>query len=345
MNRIGDIPIRQVTGRHIGDFSHFLLNERKPTITLRTLDKKLNAINALFSQAVVDSDWDKKDDFPTVGHFRFKKKRRAHTKSAENSYRAFTDNELGKVFEPASFLREATSPHLYWLPLLSCLSGGRLNELAQLLTNDVRQHDGVWVLHINGDGHPKKRVKTDSGNRMIPLHPKLIELGFLDYVELVKTFDADAFEFPGLLFPYLTHSEKNGFGGASSTWFGRYLNRVELSDPLLVFHSLRKTFNQALINRQIHVEHRSRLLGHAFESVNTEVYGTDLPLQQVLTDFIAPIEAPTVRVALLRKSAAEFRGMLTRLSAKHLRAVERQRVLNSRKIGYIARPRARLSPK
>jgi hypothetical protein len=96
------------------------------------MDKKLNAINALFSQAVVDSDWNKKDDFPTVGHFRFKKKRRAHTKSAESSYRAFTDDELAKVFEPASFLREATSPHLYWLPLLSCLSGGRLNELAQL---------------------------------------------------------------------------------------------------------------------------------------------------------------------------------------------------------------------
>lgn len=345
INWAGDIPIRQVTGRHISDYSHYLLNERQPGITARTLDKKLNAINALFSQAVIDSDWDKKEEFPTVGHFRFKKKRRIHTKAADNSYRAFTEKELAKVFEPKNFLSEATSPHLYWLPILSYLTGGRLNELAQLLTNDVRQHDGVWVLHINGDGHPKKRVKTDSGNRMVPLHPKLIELGFLGYVELVQTFDADAFEFPGLLFPYLTHSEKNGFGGASSTWFGRYLNRLELSDPLIVFHSLRKSFNQALINGQVHVEHRSRLLGHAFESVNTEVYGTDLPLKQVLSDFISPMEAPAVKVDLLRKEAAEFRGMLTRLSTKFLREVERKRAISARQNTYPARHRARLPTK
>lgn len=342
IQRTGDLHIGEIRGSHISNFTHFLLNERKPVVTPRTVDKKLNALNALFAQAAADGDWDKKQDYPTVGHFRFKKKRRAHGATVENGYRPFSDDELRKLFDPMHFLKNAKEPADYWFPILGLLTGARINEIAQLLVSDVKRHKGVWIIHITDDGHQMKRVKTDSGRRMIPLHPKLIDLGFLDYVESVGEFGSSSIPASGFLFPYLTYSEKNGFGGAQSKRFGRYLSRIKLEDPQLVFHSLRKNFNQDLLNRQVHEEHRSRLMGHAYDSVNSEVYGTDLPLDQVLKDFIAPNVAVAIDVDALKMDTKKFTDQLLMLLTDQIKKQERKGRLAARGASYVSKKRMRI---
>lgn len=312
IERIGDLPIREVTGKHISCYTHFLLTERK--LKQRTIDKKLNAINALFRQAKNDGDWDKKEEFPTVGHYKFKKKKRRHAQVSEDGYQAFVEAELVTLYTPEQYLKNATVPHEYWLPLLGFFCGGRLNELCQLMVGDVKQHNGVWVIHINKEGHPLKRLKTAASERMVPLHSVLIDLGFLEYVELVRAFDTSVFEFPGLVFPYLSHTEKNAFGGAPSQRFGRFLDRLGITDEKKVFHSFRGNLNQALMNLRVHEEHRCRLMGHDYSSVNSDSYTTDLPLSMVRDDFVEHLPLPPIDFSALKLSMEEFHVMLDRLA-------------------------------
>lgn len=75
----------------------------------------------------------------------------------------------------------ARGPVLYWVPRILAFTGMRLGEGAQLRKCDVREVDGVAVFDLNrkGDG---KSVKTDTSVRLVPVHPRLIALGFLQWV-------------------------------------------------------------------------------------------------------------------------------------------------------------------
>ena len=70
----------------------------------------------------------------------------------------------------------------FWMPLLMLYSGARPNEIAQLHCDDVRQTDaGVWYFSLSDEDG--KTLKTGSSRRRVPLHPELIKIGFLEFVE------------------------------------------------------------------------------------------------------------------------------------------------------------------
>lgn len=65
-----------------------------------------------------------------------------------------------------------------WGPWLCAFTGARVTEIMQLRKSDVRQEDGIHYLHITPDaGSVKNRAYRD-----VPLHPQLVELGFLEFV-------------------------------------------------------------------------------------------------------------------------------------------------------------------
>ncbi len=81
--------------------------------------------------------------------------------------------------------RTKAYPFWFWLPLVGYFTGARTNEIAQLDTADIREIDGYPCFDFCPDApgaFEAKRVKTDEA-RQVPIHPRLIELGFLDYVE------------------------------------------------------------------------------------------------------------------------------------------------------------------
>ncbi|MCA8907575.1 MAG: tyrosine-type recombinase/integrase [Rhodospirillaceae bacterium] len=65
-----------------------------------------------------------------------------------------------------------------WVPWLCAYSGARVGEIAQLRKEDIRQQEGHWVMSITPDAGT---VKTKQA-RIVPLHPHLIEQGFLGFV-------------------------------------------------------------------------------------------------------------------------------------------------------------------
>lgn len=75
----------------------------------------------------------------------------------------------------------------FWLPLIGAFTGMRLNEICQLEVDDIRHIDDVPVFDVRLEGkHGKKAIKNKGSIRIIPVHPELQKIGFLDYVQGIR---------------------------------------------------------------------------------------------------------------------------------------------------------------
>lgn len=70
-----------------------------------------------------------------------------------------------------------------WVPMLCSFTGARIGELTQLRREDLRVEENHWIARITPDAG---RVKTGQ-YRDVPLHPQVVELGFVDYVESIAS--------------------------------------------------------------------------------------------------------------------------------------------------------------
>lgn len=70
----------------------------------------------------------------------------------------------------------------------------RVNEIAQLLLSDLTVIDGIDCFNVTDEPDAndeddkqeiarRKSVKTEAGKRIVPIHPKLIELDLLHYTQ------------------------------------------------------------------------------------------------------------------------------------------------------------------
>ncbi len=156
----------------------------------------------------------------------------------------------------------------YWLPLLALFTGARLGELTSLRASDVTRHPlvGCVCIHITTDAKAGKRLKNRHSERVVPIHPQLIELGFLEYVTAQsKSRGANAWLFP-LVAPGTTGTK------TWSKWFGRYIRAHGVIDPAKVFHSFRHNFIDALRAAGVAEEINNALAGHSDGSVHA-AYG------------------------------------------------------------------------
>ena len=60
-----------------------------------------------------------------------------------------------------------------------------MNEICQLNVDDIQSANGIWLMNINAKTEDKS-IKTQSGTKLVLIHPKLLKLGFLDYVDQVR---------------------------------------------------------------------------------------------------------------------------------------------------------------
>lgn len=153
----------------------------------------------------------------------------------DNKQRPFKRDELKRLFEGpevAEFARDKQQAHFYWLLHLGLYTGARVNEICQINPQtDVLQDDDsdAWYLLITeeteADPRVSKSVKTGE-DRKVPIHKKLIELGFLTYWEGVKASGAR------LLFPAWKPRNRRA-SGAAEKWFRRFLKQAGLRDDTL----------------------------------------------------------------------------------------------------------------
>jgi integrase len=159
----------------------------------------------------------------------------------------------------------------YWLPLLALYSGARLNELAPMRVDDVQADptSGVRFMTVIEDEDAGRGVKTEASLRMFPIHPELVRIGFLEFVDQLRAGGGQS----ARLFPALTPGSKGGFGEAWSKWFGNYKRGLGIDNKDSVFHSFRHGFKDALRAAGVHEDVNDALTGHGGGNTVARRYG------------------------------------------------------------------------
>ena len=157
-------------------------------------------------------------------------------RKTETVEKYFTTQEMNLILgeQLKSESLAINKPERYWVTMLAAYSGARLNEVCQLNVSDIQKIDGIWAINLNADSEDKS-IKTEAGNRIIPLHPELIDLGLLDYVKQIQNQNQEK------LFPNLKKMRSTGYGTMISRWFRKYLIRLGIKKKGKNFHSFRHT--------------------------------------------------------------------------------------------------------
>ncbi|MDQ7995261.1 MAG: site-specific integrase [Luteibacter sp.] len=207
----------------------------------------------------------------------------------------FDDDELQRIFS----FREVTharAPHRFWMPMLALYTGMRLREIAQLYVADLMQVGGRWYFQVS-NGREGQEIKTPQSERTVPLHPRIIEAGFLDYIA-----DLRRRKFK-VLFPELWLYPTEQFFGPSSavsSWFnGMLRKRMGIVDQSRTFHSLRHNFATFAANTSgVQAHTVSELLGHLAGADTMHKIYRALSNPQRHLKVIDAIEFPTLTHAI-----------------------------------------------
>lgn len=206
----------------------------------------------------------------------------------------FNDEDLRTMFTNRLFTDlQMNKEYMYWLPLIALHTGMRLNEICQLRSRDIFLRDGVYLLDVTDDFEDedpddgsdyKNRLKTGASKRHVPVHQKLIDLGFLSFVEQKK----DEIR----LFKGLEERDKR-LSSRPSRWFNeRFRPEVGIDNTEMKvrkdFHSFRHTAIDTL--KQARGDHRvvKSIVGHSLKL--SGVSGNDITDDGYSLDFDAKVK-------------------------------------------------------
>lgn len=173
----------------------------------------------------------------------------------------------------------------YWLPLMYILYGGRSSELAGLPLADVFEDDAIPYFKV--DYTDLRALKTAQSIRKLPIHPELIRLGFLEYVQGMRRLDH------AMLFPEMHSSKSKSFASAFyrsvfrpwRTWAfpdgtpWRHQARGAVKDKDV--HSFRGVAT-SMMKGKVEDSVRFDILGHEGENTTTRIYDEEAELSEKL---------------------------------------------------------------
>jgi len=252
----------------------------KEVMKLKLSQKEIQTpqnINKRITKLSVFGNWGVRQGLLITNPFsgmKFSVKKQPHTRQP------FTADELRKIFKPETYLKwtihfshpyrkDRVSNHLpyYWIFLLGIFSGMRTNEMCQILLSQVKKEKGIWFIFIEDSEETK--VKTENAIRKVPVHPQLIDLGFVDYVTAQKKSKR------GRLFWELSE-DRDGFASHVSRHYNqRFLPAVGVWKKYTkVLYCTRHTFINKLYSEMVDENVIKVLVGHEKE-FTMKHYGGD----------------------------------------------------------------------
>lgn len=269
------------------DITEFIDKMRTPGVvspegfSIPNMNALLSMLSALFGFAV------RRNMIPAnpAANTQMKDARRPREKRREFDALALKAIFSSPVYSEGARPEGGAGEGAYWIPLLALYTGARMGELCQLHPENVTQEtyadpkgrpQKAWVLRIEQDAGRGQRVKTESSERRVPIHPDLIKLGFLAY--------AKGQAGRRLLFDKIKAGNSEGrLSGAWGQWFSEYLrNKCGVTDARMTFHSFRHSFKhyarQALIPADVH----NALTGHETGAAADAYGGLSYPLHPLV---------------------------------------------------------------
>ena len=198
---------------------------------------------------------------------------------------SYTDEDARSILTAARLQKEA---HKRWVPWLAAFTGARVDELCGAMAADVRVEDGINIIRIDTENREEGgSVKNLASIRSVPLHPALIEEGFVTYVQSLKK---DGPLFPGIKVDTFGRRGANG-SRSLSRWVR---DKVGITDARKApSHSWRHRFADQCRRAGIPRDVRFALEGHASSDVG-DAYGSEGYPLRVLAEAIGKLPNPLV---------------------------------------------------
>ena len=176
------------------------------------------------------------------------------------------DDERGFATPGPNVIRRSR----YWLPLVALFTGMRMEEILQMTPDHVR---------VSPAGNPfivltrDMKLKTESAQREIPIHPMLIRIGFVDWAKEQKDGGVTH------LFEDVPVSQHGYRSDVFSKRFATFLRKVDLPAERrakLCFHSIRHTFKDALNRTDAPEAEMEEICGWSRGKKTSRRYGSGL---------------------------------------------------------------------
>jgi len=261
-------------------------------ITIETQMKLTSRMTSLWNYLI-----DEYPEYVDVNVFKKKSVSRSKRKRKDKK-ESFTDEDLHIIFHHKNYLpyifenqfhKKVKYPY-YWVPILGCLTGCRLEELCMMKTENIKQVDGIWVYQIREEGEYGKEetiVKNPYSERDIPLHPVLVDtLGFVRYVDYVKKLGKDR------VFWELTKVNGRYSHNFGKFFNNRYLKKIGLKNGgrKLSFHSFRHSVETICTNKNVNPRYIDSLQGHSQKGMGGSVYMKGIQTEVLLKECVEKID-------------------------------------------------------
>ena len=199
-------------------------------------------------------------------------------KSPRDERDRFSEKELKEIFSKQNYLHltkvEKDSYYRYWVPLIGVFTGMRSGEICSLYLDNIREIGGNqrkkrWCIDILEEpNRPDKKLKNQSSRRIVPIHDTLLELGFIDFITLLKK-DTERKR----VFEELIYSEGT-YGRSISRFFNnRYLPLLGIKTDKNGFHSFRHSVIDHLKQLGVEPHFINELVGHSQGNIDLDRYG------------------------------------------------------------------------
>ena len=192
------------------------------------------------------------------------------------SYTEYASENLNLIFNTPLYVpgsaytaKKTTTAGYWWLPLLALHTGTRPSELVQMRLVDVEQIDGVLCASVVDDEATGQQAKTRAGQRTFPVHPELLRLGFVEYLDELRQAGADRV-LKGIVLG------KRKAGDQAGKWFNeRYRDKFlpGFKEERKTLYSFRHTFiTRALNDADIELRHVQQMVGHERSQMGATKY-------------------------------------------------------------------------
>jgi len=243
------------------------------TPTLTNKQSYIGGKGGFFEWAMASGHYPNGDN-PASSHVSYSaREKRARKKLG---FRAYDRAQIQALFDPQALAKMSESAR--WASFIGLYTGARASEVGQLLVKDVLDEQGIPCVRISDEGAHQK-VKTDVSLRTVPLHPELLRMGFLDWVDGKRKASQTR------LFPDAKADAVNGQGNWITKAFSRHLAKVSKGwEPAKRgFHSLRKTFIQELQGAGVVSELRAQIVGHEIDDEHHATYSRPFSVREKLS--------------------------------------------------------------
>ena len=297
----GDAPLEELQASHIRDYSEAVRElpavtsspvlrgmgfrdavavakaEELPKIGERTRARHISMLKALSRFAVSEGRLDRN---PWEA-YKIPKTKTLHSKRASKR-KPFSASHIARILETARSFELSTLDR--WAPLLATYQGARREEIGQLRGCDVLEEGGIWCVRITDEGEHQK-IKNESSLRTIPLHPKAIGEGFVEFAQ-TRPETGPLFMEPSR-WGKPPHELKPDARGRFTERYGKRFSRMlreqlGITDPTLMFHSFCHAWEDAADAANMQQSHRRVLAGRSASGDSQAAYGAGPTLPALL---------------------------------------------------------------